>query len=59
MFKQVTIIGPGLLGASLILAVKKKQLAEKIVVWTRSAVGAQNASKTFRQIKLNRALHLR
>ena len=56
MFKQVTIIGPGLLGASLILAVKKKQLAEKIVVWTRSAVGAQNASKNLPADKVEQSL---
>ena len=56
MFKQVTIIGPGLLGASLILAVKKKQLAEKIVVWTRSAVGAQNVSKNLPADKVEQSL---
>ena len=43
MFKQVTIMGPGLLGASLVLAVKKKLLAEKIVVWARSENTAKNA----------------
>ena len=42
MFKQVTIMGPGLLGASLVLAVKKKLLAEKIVVWARSENTAKN-----------------
>ena len=43
MFKQVTIIGPGLLGASLVLAIRKKHLAEKIVVWARSDKSAQDA----------------
>ena len=43
MFKQVTIMGPGLLGASLVLTVKKKLLAEKIVVWARSENTAKNA----------------
>ena len=43
MFKQVTIMGPGLLGASLVLAVKKKLLAEKIVIWARSENTAKNA----------------
>tara|TARA_B100000282_G_scaffold287636_1_gene255397 strand:- start:68 stop:919 length:852 start_codon:yes stop_codon:yes gene_type:complete len=56
MFKQVTIIGPGLLGASLILAVKKKQLAEKIVVWTRSTVGAENVSKNLPADKVEESL---
>ena len=45
MFKQVTIMGPGLLGASLVLAIKKKFLAEKIVVWARSEKTAENALK--------------
>ena len=43
MFKQVTIMGPGLLGASLVLAIKKNHLAEKIVVWARSNESAENA----------------
>lgn len=36
MFKQITIIGPGLLGASLAMAVHSKKLAKKIVLWGRN-----------------------
>ena len=36
MFKQVTIMGPGLLGASLVMAIREKSLAENIVIWARS-----------------------
>lgn len=37
MFKQITIIAPGLLGASLAAAVKSRRLAERLVVWARRA----------------------
>ena len=43
MFKQVTIMGPGLLGASLVMAVRKKSLAESIVIWARSEQTAEKA----------------
>ena len=45
MFKQVTIMGPGLLGASLVLAIKKKLIAKRIVVWARSEKTAENVLK--------------
>ncbi len=35
MFDQMTILGPGLLGTSLALAVKERQLAHRIVAWSR------------------------
>jgi len=35
MFQQITILGPGLLGASLAMAVKERGLAPKIVTWSR------------------------
>ncbi len=35
MFNQITIIGPGLLGTSLGMAIKAKGLAQKINVWAR------------------------
>ena len=43
MFKQVTIMGPGLLGASLVMAVREKSLAESIVIWARSEQTAEKA----------------
>lgn len=35
MFEQITILGPGLLGASLAMAVKTKGLAGRVVAWSR------------------------
>ncbi len=35
MFQQLTILGPGLLGGSIGLAVKHRQLARRVVVWAR------------------------
>ena len=35
MFDQISILAPGLLGTSLGLAVKKAQLARKVIVWGR------------------------
>lgn len=35
MFKQITIIAPGLLGASLGAAVRARKLAERVVIWAR------------------------
>lgn len=37
MFDQITIIGPGLLGASIGMAVRERGLAERIVSWSRRA----------------------
>lgn len=45
MFEQVTVIGPGLLGASLVLAIQKRGLAKKIVIWARSEKTAGKARK--------------
>ncbi len=36
MFQQITILGPGLLGASLAMAIRENSLAEQIVIWARS-----------------------
>ena len=36
MFPQVTIVGPGLLGASLAMALRAHNLSERIVIWARS-----------------------
>lgn len=36
MFNQITILGPGLLGASLAMAVKKHLAIQRIVIWARS-----------------------
>lgn len=35
MFQKVAILGPGLLGSSLALAIRQKKLAKTIVLWTR------------------------
>lgn len=35
MFQQITILGPGLLGASLAMAVKERALATRVVTWSR------------------------
>lgn len=43
MLKQITIIAPGLLGGSLGMAVKKKRIARKVVVWARRIENAQAA----------------
>jgi prephenate dehydrogenase len=37
MFQQITILGPGLLGASLAMAVKERGLAAKVHSWSRRA----------------------
>lgn len=37
MFRQISILGPGLLGASLALAAKEQKLAETITTWSRRA----------------------
>ena len=43
MFKQITIIAPGLLGGSLGMAVKKRKIARRVVVWARRIENAQAA----------------
>ena len=35
-FSRVTIIGPGLLGASIAMSLKKKGIAREIWVWLRN-----------------------
>ncbi|ADE55304.1 prephenate dehydrogenase [Coraliomargarita akajimensis] len=35
MFHQITILGPGLLGASLAMAAKERTLTQRIVTWSR------------------------
>jgi cyclohexadieny/prephenate dehydrogenase len=35
MIEQITILGPGLLGASLAMAVKQRGIAAKVVTWSR------------------------
>lgn len=35
MFQQITILGPGLLGASLALALKERQLCQRVHTWSR------------------------
>ena len=47
MFRQVTIIGPGLLGGSLSLAVKKMAISEELVIWARSEKSLNKAVQTF------------
>jgi prephenate dehydrogenase len=37
MFPQVTIVGPGLLGASLAMALRRRKACDRIVIWARSA----------------------
>jgi cyclohexadieny/prephenate dehydrogenase len=37
MFQQITILGPGLLGASLAMAVKQHGLTARVVTWSRRA----------------------
>ena len=43
--RQLTILGPGLLGGSIGLAVKKRKLADKVVVWGRRIESARAAVK--------------
>ena len=35
MFQQITILGPGLLGASIAMAVQERGLAKRVVAWSR------------------------
>jgi prephenate dehydrogenase len=43
MFHKLTIIGPGLLGGSIGLAVRQRQLAGRVVVWARRPEAADRA----------------
>lgn len=45
MFEQVTVIGPGLLGSSLVLAIQERGLAKKVVIWARSEKTAEKTRK--------------
>ncbi len=44
-FRQITILGPGLLGGSIGLAARKRKLARKVVVWGRRVEAAHAAVK--------------
>jgi cyclohexadieny/prephenate dehydrogenase len=45
LFNQITILGPGLLGGSIGLAVKKRRLVKKVVVWGRRVEAGREAIK--------------
>ena len=47
MFEQVTILGPGLLGASLAMAMKERQLARRVIAWSRRP---ETRDKSARQV---------
>ena len=51
MFEQVTVIGPGLLGSSLVLAIQERGLAKKVVIWARSE---KTAEKTRKKLPVDR-----
>lgn len=42
-FRQITILGPGLLGGSIGLAVRARKIARKVVVWGRRIEAAREA----------------
>lgn len=46
MFQQITIIGPGLLGASLALALKSQGLTQRVHTWSRRAETRAQAINT-------------
>lgn len=46
MFENISIIGPGLLGSSIAMAVKERQLAKHIHVWARSESSRRTCSET-------------
>jgi len=46
MFDQITILGPGLLGASIALAVKKRGIAKSVHVWSRRATTREKCEQT-------------
>lgn len=41
MFKNISIIGPGLIGASVAMAISKSSLADQVKVWARSEAGRE------------------
>ena len=45
MLRQLTILGPGLLGGSLGLAARQRQLAERVILWARRHEAADDAWK--------------
>ena len=45
MLRQLTILGPGLLGGSLGLAARQRKLAQRVVVWARRHEAADEAWK--------------
>jgi prephenate dehydrogenase len=45
MFRQLTILGPGLLGGSIGLAARHRKLAQRVVVWARRPDAADEAWK--------------
>ncbi|MDD2707134.1 MAG: prephenate dehydrogenase [Verrucomicrobiae bacterium] len=44
-FRQVTILGPGLLGGSVGMAIRKRKLARRVVIWGRRLEAAREAVK--------------
>jgi cyclohexadieny/prephenate dehydrogenase len=44
-FEQVTIVGPGLLGVSLAMALRNRVVCDRIVVWARNPARAEECSK--------------
>ena len=36
MYNSISIIGPGLLGASIVMSIHKKKLAKEIHLWARN-----------------------
>jgi len=46
MFQQTTILGPGLLGASLALALKERALCQRVHAWSRRAETRTQAGQT-------------
>ena len=54
MFKKVTIIGCGLIGSSILRAIKKKKIARKITIYDQS----KNVIKKIRKIKLPGTIEL-
>lgn len=46
MFQQITILGPGLLGGSLALALKKQGLCQRVHAWSRRAETRAQAMQT-------------
>ena len=47
MFGKVTVLGPGLLGGSICLALSENKMSDRIVLWTRTKESCLNAQKIF------------